>query len=212
MVAFSGFVQQQVPLTCSKPTSETELCPLIRSPQIILNSMHRYQPRFHVVYVDPRKDSEKYAEENYKTFVFEETRFTAVTAYQNHRVSARAGSPLQPQDARFVSTARTQNATCGAFKDTFHSVCSESCKCIHERGASGTLQHVSQAARKAFVVCVRAQLRCHPVRHGCSAFHQSLRLFRFCRQWLFKTTSKHRRVNKNSFSVRIQTGTAVMLS
>lgn len=54
--------------------------------QIILNSMHRYQPRFHVVYVDPRKDSEKYAEENYKTFVFEETRFTAVTAYQNHRV------------------------------------------------------------------------------------------------------------------------------
>ncbi|XP_061907794.1 T-box transcription factor TBX1-like [Entelurus aequoreus] len=52
---------------------------------IILNSMHRYQPRFHVVYVDPRKDSEKYAEENYKTFVFEETRFTAVTAYQNHR-------------------------------------------------------------------------------------------------------------------------------
>lgn len=48
--------------------------------------MHRYQPRFHVVYVDPRKDSEKYAEENFKTFVFEETRFTAVTAYQNHRV------------------------------------------------------------------------------------------------------------------------------
>ncbi|KAL4834070.1 hypothetical protein H8958_016790, partial [Nasalis larvatus] len=39
---------------------------------IILNSMHRYQPRFHVVYVDPRKDSEKYAEENFKTFVFEE--------------------------------------------------------------------------------------------------------------------------------------------
>ncbi|KAG7253224.1 LOW QUALITY PROTEIN: hypothetical protein CRUP_014309, partial [Coryphaenoides rupestris] len=36
---------------------------------IILNSMHRYQPRFHVVYVDPRKDSEKYAEENYKTFI-----------------------------------------------------------------------------------------------------------------------------------------------
>lgn len=51
--------------------------------------MHRYQPRFHVVYVDPRKDSEKYAEENYKTFVFEETRFTAVTAYQNHRVRVR---------------------------------------------------------------------------------------------------------------------------
>ncbi|XP_078502502.1 T-box transcription factor TBX10-like [Lissotriton helveticus] len=54
---------------------------------IILNSMHRYQPRFHVVFVDPRKDSERYAEQNFKTFVFEETRFTAVTAYQNHRIT-----------------------------------------------------------------------------------------------------------------------------
>ncbi|XP_028665401.2 T-box transcription factor TBX1 [Erpetoichthys calabaricus] len=54
---------------------------------IILNSMHRYQPRFHVVYVDPRKDSERYAAENFKTFLFEETRFTAVTAYQNHRIT-----------------------------------------------------------------------------------------------------------------------------
>lgn len=55
-------------------------------PQIILNSMHRYQPRFHVVFVDPRKDSERYAQENFKSFIFTETQFTAVTAYQNHRV------------------------------------------------------------------------------------------------------------------------------
>lgn len=72
--------------------------------QIILNSMHRYQPRFHVVYVDPRKDSEKYAEENFKTFVFEETRFTAVTAYQNHRVRRERG-PGQ-QKWRLGSTRR----------------------------------------------------------------------------------------------------------
>lgn len=71
-------------------------------PQIILNSMHRYQPRFHVVYVDPRKDSEKYAEENYKTFVFEETRFTAVTAYQNHRVGGF-----------FLSVTRLKEQQCG---------------------------------------------------------------------------------------------------
>lgn len=70
-----------------------ELTPTTLVFQIILNSMHRYQPRFHVVYVDPRKDSEKYAEENFKTFVFEETRFTAVTAYQNHRVRACWGVP-----------------------------------------------------------------------------------------------------------------------
>lgn len=56
-------------------------------PQIILNSMHRYQPRFHVVLVDPRRDSERFAHENFKSFSFPETQFMAVTAYQNHRVS-----------------------------------------------------------------------------------------------------------------------------
>ncbi|KFO34829.1 Septin-5 [Fukomys damarensis] len=79
---------------------------------IILNSMHRYQPRFHVVYVDPRKDSEKYAEENFKTFVFEETRFTAVTAYQNHRITqlkiasnpfAKGFRDCDPEDCVFVA-------------------------------------------------------------------------------------------------------------
>ncbi|XP_039767269.1 T-box transcription factor TBX10 [Ornithorhynchus anatinus] len=54
---------------------------------IILNSMHRYQPRFHVVFVDPRRNSELYAHENFKSFVFAETQFTAVTAYQNHRIT-----------------------------------------------------------------------------------------------------------------------------
>lgn len=58
----------------------------LHPPQIILNSMHRYQPRFHVVFVDPRKDSERYAQENFKSFIFTETQFMAVTAYQNHRV------------------------------------------------------------------------------------------------------------------------------
>lgn len=50
--------------------------------------MHRYQPRCHVVVApsppgaapDPRT-------ENFKTFSFPETRFTAVTAYQNHRIT-----------------------------------------------------------------------------------------------------------------------------
>ncbi|XP_077675353.1 T-box transcription factor TBX10 [Eretmochelys imbricata] len=54
---------------------------------IILNSMHRYQPRFHVVYVDPRRDSERFAHENFKSFTFTETQFMAVTAYQNHRIT-----------------------------------------------------------------------------------------------------------------------------
>ena len=75
--------------------------------------MHRYQPRFHVVYVDPRKDSEKYAEENFKTFVFEETRFTAVTAYQNHRV--------RPGVARSTLLGRGAIFSCCLGDRRFHS-------------------------------------------------------------------------------------------
>lgn len=48
--------------------------------------MHRYQPRFHVLYVVP-KNEDMNPTENFKTFIFPETKFTAVTAYQNHRVS-----------------------------------------------------------------------------------------------------------------------------
>uniref|UniRef100_A0A8C0V1V2 T-box transcription factor 10 n=1 Tax=Cyanistes caeruleus TaxID=156563 RepID=A0A8C0V1V2_CYACU len=65
---------------------------------IILNSMHRYQPRFHVVFVDPRRDSERFAHQNFKSFSFPETQFMAVTAYQNHRVSTsqkEIGAPSQ---------------------------------------------------------------------------------------------------------------------
>ncbi|KAJ8311999.1 hypothetical protein KUTeg_009372, partial [Tegillarca granosa] len=53
---------------------------------IILNSMHKYQPRFHVVYVNPKSEDCSNTE-NFKTFVFPETKFTAVTAYQNHRIT-----------------------------------------------------------------------------------------------------------------------------
>uniref|UniRef100_A0A674NW74 T-box domain-containing protein n=1 Tax=Takifugu rubripes TaxID=31033 RepID=A0A674NW74_TAKRU len=54
---------------------------------MILNSMHRYQPRFHVVYVEPAPDSYFNAHRNFCSFSFPETRFMAVTAYQNHRIT-----------------------------------------------------------------------------------------------------------------------------
>uniref|UniRef100_A0A667Y4T5 T-box domain-containing protein n=1 Tax=Myripristis murdjan TaxID=586833 RepID=A0A667Y4T5_9TELE len=57
---------------------------------MILNSMHLYQPRFHVVYVDPAPNSHLHAHRNFCSFSFHETRFIAVTAYQNHRV----GNPV----------------------------------------------------------------------------------------------------------------------
>jgi T-box protein 1 len=50
--------------------------------------MHRYQPRFHVVYIPAKSElTDPALTEEFKTFIFPETRFTAVTAYQNHRVS-----------------------------------------------------------------------------------------------------------------------------
>lgn len=57
---------------------------------IILNSMHRYQPRVHIVRaskVDP-DNLEKYLSSCHtKTFAFPETSFTAVTAYQNQLIT-----------------------------------------------------------------------------------------------------------------------------
>lgn len=57
--------------------------------QLILNSMHKYQPRVHLV---KRKEGTcsnivDLDNEEYKTFIFPETIFTAVTAYQNQLVS-----------------------------------------------------------------------------------------------------------------------------
>ena len=50
--------------------------------------MHRYQPRCHVVVApSPPGSSPDPRTENFKTFAFPETRFTAVTAYQNHRIT-----------------------------------------------------------------------------------------------------------------------------
>ncbi|KAL3318603.1 hypothetical protein Ciccas_002726 [Cichlidogyrus casuarinus] len=74
---------------------------------IILNSMHKYQPRFHIIRVpqhyetvtetnplnafDCRLPSSSRGimpiPEHIKTFTFTETKFYAVTAYQNHRIT-----------------------------------------------------------------------------------------------------------------------------
>ncbi|KAI1713416.1 t-box domain-containing protein [Ditylenchus destructor] len=47
---------------------------------IIVNSMHRYLPRFHVLLHEA-------SVKNQRTFCFSETTFMAVTAYQNHRIT-----------------------------------------------------------------------------------------------------------------------------
>ncbi|XP_009468306.1 PREDICTED: LOW QUALITY PROTEIN: T-box transcription factor TBX2 [Nipponia nippon] len=57
----------------------------------ILNSMHKYQPRFHIVRAN---DILKLPYSTFRTYVFPETDFIAVTAYQNDKV--RPGSPCPP--------------------------------------------------------------------------------------------------------------------
>ena len=52
--------------------------------QTILNSMHKYQPRLHIVRCSDFIHLPYCA---FKTFVFKETEFIAVTAYQNEKVS-----------------------------------------------------------------------------------------------------------------------------
>ena len=51
----------------------------------ILNSMHKYQPRFHLVRCG---DLGRLPFCPFRTFVFNEMQFIAVTAYQNEKVSS----------------------------------------------------------------------------------------------------------------------------
>lgn len=82
--------------------------------------MHKYQPRFHIVRAN---DILKLPYSTFRTYVFPETDFIAVTAYQNDKVSNRAISrmPQTPShgkekpgaaasDARRASTARSSGA------------------------------------------------------------------------------------------------------
>lgn len=68
--------------------------------------MHKYQPRFHVVLDNQEKSTMTSAlgasTEHVKTFVFPETQFMAVTAYQNHMVSRLRVNEFVPRRYCFV--------------------------------------------------------------------------------------------------------------
>lgn len=48
---------------------------------IVLQSLHKYQPRIHVIEID--ENGEEASPDRVQTFTFPETQFIAVTAYQN---------------------------------------------------------------------------------------------------------------------------------
>ena len=68
--------------------------------------MHRYQPRLHVTYTPPKREDADLTE-NFKTFIFTETRFMAVTAYQNHRVSIHFRSLNKKQSRKEIEKTYT---------------------------------------------------------------------------------------------------------
>lgn len=57
-------------------------------PQLILNSMHKYQPRIHIVKANDEKAlaMQQGDPDSFSTHIFPETQFMAVTAYQNQQV------------------------------------------------------------------------------------------------------------------------------
>ena len=58
--------------------------------QLILNSMHKYQPRIHIVKTTDEtqlRDIQECSSDSFCTHIFEETQFMGVTAYQNQQVN-----------------------------------------------------------------------------------------------------------------------------
>lgn len=56
--------------------------------QVVLNSLHKYQPKIHVIKVSTDDTAKPFQRSRIDTFQFAETRFIAVTAYQNENVSS----------------------------------------------------------------------------------------------------------------------------
>lgn len=75
------------------PVGPSGLSATLPAAQIILQSMHKYKPRVHVIAQDSRFDLaqiQSLPAEGVHTFSFQETEFTTVTAYQNQQVPAAA--------------------------------------------------------------------------------------------------------------------------
>ncbi|CAB1324795.1 unnamed protein product [Coregonus sp. 'balchen'] len=93
---------------------------------IILQSMHKYKPRVHVIRHDPRLDLSKIPSlptEGMASFSFPETEFTTVTAYQNQQVhtvskSEPIGTALTNQNQQTITKLKIdRNPFAKGFRD-----------------------------------------------------------------------------------------------
>lgn len=67
---------------------------------IVLQSLHKYQPRLHIVEVNDGEPEVACNASNTHTFTFQETQFIAVTAYQNAEVRAALAAGGGPEPGR----------------------------------------------------------------------------------------------------------------
>ncbi|KAG8146218.1 hypothetical protein E2320_012591 [Naja naja] len=77
----------------------------------ILNSMHKYQPRFHIVRAN---DILKLPYSTFRTYVFPETEFIAVTAYQNDKLTLQSMRVYDERQKKETSDESSSEQT--AFK------------------------------------------------------------------------------------------------
>uniref|UniRef100_A0A8W7PN85 T-box domain-containing protein n=1 Tax=Anopheles coluzzii TaxID=1518534 RepID=A0A8W7PN85_ANOCL len=116
---------------------------------IILNSMHRYQPRLHVCYFTRNGIKDEKDTLTHRTFVFPETSFTAVTAYQNQRDSEMATISTGTSCSSPRITSSSSTATAAATNTTAASVLSLHQSAHHQHTSLHHLQHHLQHLHSA---------------------------------------------------------------
>uniref|UniRef100_A0AAR5PFP4 T-box domain-containing protein n=1 Tax=Dendroctonus ponderosae TaxID=77166 RepID=A0AAR5PFP4_DENPD len=93
---------------------------------LVLNSMHKYQPRIHLV-KRPEGSSGNVTDlenEEYKTFIFPETIFTAVTAYQNQLIT-KLKIDSNPFAKGFRDSSRLTEFESFSYRETMESMLAE---------------------------------------------------------------------------------------
>uniref|UniRef100_A0A3P8WJE7 T-box transcription factor 16 n=1 Tax=Cynoglossus semilaevis TaxID=244447 RepID=A0A3P8WJE7_CYNSE len=114
----SHWMKQPVSFLKLKLTNNT----LDQHGHIILHSMHRYHPRFHIIQAD---DLFSVRWSVFQTFTFPETSFTAVTAYQNTKITKlKIDHNPFAKGFREEGTSKKRFHDCGKSPSPSSSVCS----------------------------------------------------------------------------------------